>query len=161
MIEKFANLNEIEFNKLKAAIAQITILIAGADGKIDKEEAEWAKKVTEIRSYKMHKDLKSYYQEVGKTYVGDMNAMLLELPTDYVEREKILISNLSDLNIILAKLDGPIGARLYQSFKSFANHVAKASGGFMGFFSVDSRESELIQLSMIKPIDALLTDEEE
>jgi hypothetical protein len=161
MIENFANLNEIEFNKLKAAIAQITILIAGADGKIDKEEAEWAKKVTEIRSYKMHNDIKPYYQEVGKTYVEDMNAMLQELPTDYLEREKILISNLSELNQILPKLDEQIAARLYQSFKSFANHVAKASGGFMGFFSVDSRESELMQLSMIKSIDALLTDEEE
>ena len=44
MIEKFEQLSENEFAKLKAAVAEITILIAGADGKIDKDEAAWAKK---------------------------------------------------------------------------------------------------------------------
>nr|HMP30526.1 hypothetical protein [Saprospiraceae bacterium] len=72
MIEKFSVLNEQEFQKLLSAVSEITILIAGADGKIDKEETTWAKKVAAIRTYKMHSDLLPFYQELGKSFANDL-----------------------------------------------------------------------------------------
>ena len=51
MIEGFSNINELQFEVTKDAIGWITVLIAGADGNIDKEETAWAEKLTKIRSY--------------------------------------------------------------------------------------------------------------
>ncbi len=159
MSEKFSHLSENEFDILKSAVALITILIAGADGEIDKEEAVWAKKVAEIRSYKMHADLKPFYQEAGKTFANDLENLIDELPGDVHAREQILSKKLSAVNSVLSKLDKETATRLYQSYKSFAKHVAKASGGFLGFFSVDSREKNLIELPMIHPFDAAMEEE--
>ena len=159
MSEKFSNLSEQEFNTLKNAIPAITIFIAGADGEIHKEETDWAKKVTEIRSYKMHADLKPFYQEVGKTFQNDLDTLIDELPGDAHAREQILSKRLSAVNSVLSKLDEETATRLYQSYKSFAKHVAKASGGFLGFFSVDTREKDLIELPMIHPFNAELEEE--
>lgn len=36
----------------------------------------------------------------------------------------------------MAQLDLPVGAHLYKSYITFAHHVAKATGGFLGFFSI-------------------------
>jgi hypothetical protein len=161
MIEKFAHLSEQEFEKLKSAISEITVLIAGADGHIDKEETSWAKKITEIRSYKMHADLLPYYQEVGKTFANDLERLIAELPQDTEDRQTKLVGSLTDLNTVLGRLDQNTGAKLYTSFQSFAKHVAKASGGFLGFLTIDAAEKELIELPMITPIVAIQEDEEE
>jgi tellurite resistance protein len=52
MSEYFKPLSENEKSELSDALALITVLIAGADGNFEKEELEWAEKVTHIRSYK-------------------------------------------------------------------------------------------------------------
>jgi hypothetical protein len=161
MIDKFAHLSDQEFEKLKSAISEITVLIAGADGNIDEEETSWAKKITEIRTYKMHANLLPYYQEVGKTFANDLEKLIAELPEDTMERQNKLVSSLSGLNAILSKLEQKTGAKLYESFKSFATHVAKASGGFLGFLTIDAAEKELIELPMINPIIVTQEDEEE
>jgi len=44
---------------------------------------------------------------------------------------------------------------------SFAEHIAKASGGIMGFFSVNAAEAKLIQLPMLHPIIYTPSQEEE
>ena len=60
---------------------------------------------------------------------------------------------LEKLNEILAKLPQDLGANLYKSFISFASHVAKSSGGVLGFFSVSEAEKSVIDLTMIAPIE--------
>ena len=51
------------------AVPLVTILIAGADGRIDTQELEWSKKLTEIRSY-AHDDpnIDEYYTLVGEHF---------------------------------------------------------------------------------------------
>ena len=53
MLEHFSNLNEDETKQLLDALPLITVLIAGADGNFEKDEMDWAEKVTHIRSYKL------------------------------------------------------------------------------------------------------------
>lgn len=161
MNQHFKHLSEAEYQKLKEAIANITIYIAGIDGKIDAEEMEWAQKVAEIRAYKMHKDLIEYYQEVGTDFEDKMNHILASYPEDYKERNVILENKLGELNPILASLDPKVGGRLYQSYLSFAQHVAKSSGGFLGFFSIGPEEKAVLDLPMLTPIAFEETDEEE
>ena len=53
------------------------------------------------------------------------------------------------LNPILEELPLQEAAILYKDFISFAKHVAKASGGFFGFFSVGPEEGKVIGLPML------------
>ncbi len=159
MLDNFTSIDEAEKKQLIDAIAQITILIAGADGTIDTAETAWASKLTKIRSYATEEMLQDYYKIVGKTFNDDLNALILSLPKDTDERTKVLAGKLTLLNDPLCKLPNAIGATLYTSFISFAKHVAEASGGFLRMWSVSGEEKKLMSLPMIEPIE--LIEEEE
>ena len=160
MTEYFKVLTEEEYGKLKDAIALITILIAGVDGEINHEEKEWAEKVTKIRSYKMSEDLVGFYQEVGKDFQENLDAFILAFPNSPEHRTKLIADRLTHLNPILAKLEPSVAYHLLKSYKSFAKHVAKASGGFLGFFAINKQEAALIGLPMINPIPYTPEEEE-
>jgi len=153
MIQGFENISENQFDVLKNAISWITILIAGADGKIDKEETDWAMKLTKIRSYANPNNLTPFYEEVGKEFTKNLEDLLVAVPQDTQKRNELLQRRLAETNEILAKLDNKIAYALYQSYISFAEHVAKQSGGFMGFFSISKEENVWIDLPMIDPIE--------
>lgn len=161
MTDQFNILKEDDLRILTDAVPLIAILIAGADGEIDDEELQWSKKVAHIRSYKMKADLKSFYTEVDKNYLGKLQHFIEVLPSGVTERTNIISEKLTEVNPIMAKLSPEVGAKLYKSFLSFADHVAKASGGVMGFFAVNKAEASLIGLPMIHPITFEHTDEEE
>ncbi len=146
------NLNTEEQQLLTDAIAYITVLVAGADGNIDPKEIAAAETVTEVRSFSYLEELRPYYDLVGQTYTEKLNELIEKLPTEVNERQQAISDELSKLNAILAKLDIHIGHVLYESFVSFAKHVAKASGGFLGSFSIGNEEKKVIELPMIDPI---------
>jgi hypothetical protein len=153
MIINNPDLTQEEINALVEAIADITILIGGADGKIDKNEIEWSEKVTQIRSYSLPENLQAFYQEVGKNFSDTLNGLITELPDDVEARTEILEGKLAALNPILAKLPQREGAELYHSYVSFAKHVAKASGGFLGFWSISYEESKFMGLPVLNKIE--------
>jgi hypothetical protein len=158
MENHFTALTDTEYQQLKDAIADITILIAGADGEIDKEETTWAKKLTHIRSYANSKVLHSFYEDVGAEFSEKLDKKIDSMSTNKEERTALISSNLNKLNPILAKLHPMIAAEMYQSYTSFAKHVAKASGGILGFFSISSEEQQLLDLDML---DEIIYSEEE
>ena len=153
MTEEYKVLSKEEYETLKNAISWITILVAGADNNIDPQETEWAEKLANIRAFSLDEELKSFYTDVGQDFHGKLHKMIDDMPDDREERQAILSENLSKLNSILAKLEPSVGALLYDSFVSFASHVAKASGGFLRFFSVSAEEKKVIKLDMIDPIE--------
>ena len=159
MIKGFESLNDREFNILKDAISQITVLIAGADGDIDQKETEWATKLTQIRSYNNPLHLNSFYEAVGVDFADKLSQLIESAPKDVKERTALLTRKLTEVNSVLSCLDNKLGAEMYNSYVSFAKHVAKASGGFLGMMSVSKEEAKLIDLSMIDPI--VWEDEEE
>jgi hypothetical protein len=153
MIEGFEALSTDEFEALKSGVSWITILIAGADGKIDMHEKEWAEKITKIRSYSLEGEMNNFYTQVGLDFSNRLNALIEELPDDTEARKSILTERLSSLNSIMLKLDNAVGADLYDSFLSFAKHVAKSSGGFLGMMSISSAEKALVGLDMLNKIE--------
>jgi len=159
MTEDFKILSDAEYDKLKNAISLITVYIAGADGEIDSNELEWAKKITDIRAYSAADELQNFYEDVGADYQERVDNYLQSL-SELKLRNQTAEQELSDLNPIMAKLDTKIGAKLYKSYISFAKHVAKASGGFLGFFSIGPAEKAVLDLEMITPI-VWVHDEEE
>ena len=151
MTEYFKVLSDAEFDQLKDAISLITVYIAGADGKINNDETKWAEKVTKIRSYSLPEVLAGFYEEVGVDFQERLENYISSL-TDLDTRNSTVSDKLTALNPILAKLSPNLGAALYKSYLSFAKHVAKASGGFLGFFSIGPDEAALLNLEMLTPI---------
>jgi len=155
MLDTFKGITEQEKRQLIEGIAKITILIAGADGTIDKHETSWASKLAKIRSYASNKRLNEFYGIVGKTFCKDLERMISTLPKDTAARTNELAMQLSQLNNLLAKLPFKIRLALYNSYTSFAKHVAEASGGFFRFLSISGEEKKLMSLPMLQPVGAV------
>jgi len=158
MSTKFKGITSEEYKSLKDAIALITILVAGADNNIDQEEKEWAEKLTRIRSYANDDTLHDFYNEVGETFSEDLEKYIEELPSDVSARNLEISRRLNSLNAPLSHVPNLIGAKLYQSYKSFAEHVAKSSGGVMRFFTISGEEKAVMGLDMLHEI--ILEEEE-
>lgn len=152
MIQQFEALNSEERELMFESIPLVTLLIAYADGKMDDEERSWAEKLTNIRSYSYHESLQEYYEKVGTHYQEKLDQLLTTLPEDNEQRMATISKKLAALNTVLPKLDEVFAWRYYQSLLSFAKHVAKASGGFLGWASISAAEKEVIGLEMINPI---------
>ncbi len=152
MDRPFKNISAGEYNQLKDSISLITILIAGADNNIDPKETEWAEKLARIRSYSLPDELKVFYQDVGENFHDRLHELLGEFSTDVLTRTSQIHTRLEELNPVLEKIHPEQGSIIYTSFLSFAKHVARASGGFLRFFSISSEEKALLNLEPITPI---------
>ena len=152
MIAEFEQLNKEEVILLTEAIPLITILIGGADGELDHQELDWAKKVAEIRTYNNPDRLNGYYKLVGESYDEKLKSYLKDLPTDVNERTEKISAILTNLDEIFPKLEEGYRKEIYDSLKSFAKHVAKASGGVLRYFNISKEEKDLVDLPMIKSI---------
>ncbi len=149
----FSNLSQTQSDQLKSAPSLITILVAGADGEIDHQELNWAEKLTKIRSFAdATESLNGFYAEVDASFSEDFELALKELPQELSQREMLISDKLAKLNKILASLDNATAYALYKSFVTFAEHIAKASGGFLRFGSISSQEKKWISLPMLNPI---------
>ena len=151
-INIFENLSQEQYNELKSSLPLITILIAGADGDIDAQELNWAEKLTHIRSYAQPDLLNHFYEDVEKGFHEELESLIQSMPSDIDTRQDQISKRLAGLNKIFALLPNEVAYGLYESLTSFAEHIAKASGGFLRFGSVSHEEKEWIDLPMITPI---------
>lgn len=152
MLTEFRNLSPDEQARMFDAIPLISVLIAGADGKLDERELSWAERMTDIRSFDNHSRLKAYYEILDDNIHERIQQTIASLPGSLAEREAEIINRLEPLNAILAKMPEPFGYLYYKSFKSFARHVAEAAGGFLRYFTVGPREAKLVDLPMLQPV---------
>jgi hypothetical protein len=161
MEDIYKSISKEDYQILKEAIPLITILIGGADGDIDLQERAWAEKVTRIRSYASEDEYLAYYEDVGLDFQKKLQQLLEELPADPHERTALISSRLEGLNPVLKKMEPKVGHQFYTEFLSFAEHVAKASGGFLGFWSIGPEEKKLIKLPMLQEIEYVESEDEE
>ena len=145
-------LNEEQIQTLIDSYAYITVLIAGADGEIDSSELEWGSKLANIRSYNDEYRLNDLFVEVEKSFQSKMESIMSKVPGGVANRYDWIKPNLEKVNDILDILDNANAFSIYRSLLSFAKHIAKADGGFLGFGSISSEEKKLIGLPMINEI---------
>jgi hypothetical protein len=150
MIPQFEDLSEDERELMYSLPIYVSVLIAGADGKIDAVEVKKAVSLSDIKKLKARKDLLDYYNHVSTDYEDKIKMTIANLPVGQKEREKILVDHLKSVNEVLKKIDKPFAIKLYASLKEIAKHIAEASGGVFGYMSVGYEESRLIDLKMIK-----------
>ncbi|MEM6321255.1 MAG: hypothetical protein AAF960_26595, partial [Bacteroidota bacterium] len=147
------HLAQEEQDLLLDTLPLVTVLIAGADGKIEVSETSWAEKLTDIRSYANEPELNSFYEKVHTNFSDRVSYLSKTIPAETDEGTQIIVDKLADLNPILAKLPHSIAAKLYKSLTSFAKHVARADGGFLKMWSISKEEKALIDLPMLTPIE--------
>ncbi len=148
----YKNLSAKEKQDLIDSIAYITVFIAQADEVINSDELESAKKLSVIRSYSVPRELREFYNEVGENFESKLEQVLAELPKDAQASFDFLSNKLASYNAILKKTDFVFAKALVKSWRSFAKHVAKTSGGIFGFLSIGKKEAEIIDLPMIDEI---------
>lgn len=150
MISQFEDLNQEELELMYSLPIYVSVLIAGADGKIDSTEIKKAVSLAGLKKKKARKDLLDYYNLVNVDYEDKIKMTIANLPSGHKEREKILIEDLKKANDIFPKINKAFATKLYASLKENAKHIAEASGGVFGYMSVGYEESRLIDLKMIK-----------
>lgn len=148
-MEQFSYLSKEEKEALIDAPALITALIAGTDKDVDGKEVDRGLDLMKWKSFRARPDLLDYYQEVSKDFPDRLNRVLRELPDKKEDRNPWVESRLGRLNAILPKLDKEFAEQLYASYRELARHIAEASGGILGYLSVNFEESRLIKLPMI------------
>ncbi len=141
-----------EIQTLKDSYAYIAVLIAGADGKINSKELTWAEKIVQIRSFSGDERLFHLHEEITKELPGKIKEIIVSMPQDLATRNQQLTAEIEKLNPILASLDSFMGNYLYKGYLSFAERIAKSTGGFLSFFSIAPGEKKWIKLPMIHSI---------
>ncbi len=150
MIEAFKSLSKEEQEYLLKVPVMIAILVAGVDDDIDNRELESAKKWAQYKRITSDPLLIPYYELVYKHFEENMELLLSNYPSQASLRNPIISKQLEKMNEILPKLDREFAAALYKSLKDYAKYIAKASGGFLGYFRVSPEEKEVLDLPMIK-----------
>ncbi len=148
MLTEFKNLNEQEINLLLMAPALVTVLIAGAEGEIDKKETDWGTKIAHFRA-SQPSTLQTYYQEVDKNFNSTLKEIIEAMPEDVPERSGKINHELSKLNDILKKLNVSYARDFYKSMRSLSKQVAQASGGVWGYGSISPEEQRYLNLEVI------------
>lgn len=151
MVSQLALLNDEEQTLMLNIPALITVLIAGSDQDISKKEIDWAEKTISFRSRKEGSVLQDYYYEVSKFIDDSIKQFINELPEDVSKRTLEIGEILYKVNAIWPKIDYDFAKALYDSFLTYAEQVAQASGGILGSSAVSPEEKELMKLSMINP----------
>lgn len=149
MIKDFEKLREDEIEVLLNAPVHVAILIAGADGEIDKKERQEAIEISRSKQSRARERLVEYYQMVGESFEQRFNDLIGALPADAEKRTAAITTELRKLNFILPKTEKNFAVELHSSLKDLAKKIAEASGGVLGYLSVSFEESKLMELRMI------------
>jgi len=149
MLKSISRLTDTEIEELYLIPIWISILIAGADNKIDHTEVKTAIKTANEKREKGNELILDYYDNVAKKFEVNLKGYLTLLPEDNEKRVDFLIKKLERVNYFFSNLEKDIAYQLYLSFRDFANKIAHASGGIFGILSVSFAESKYIDLKMI------------
>jgi hypothetical protein len=150
MIPEFEPLREDEREVILKAPVYVAILIAGADGKIDKTERKEAIEVARNKQSRSREQLSELYKLVGADFESNFTKLEAELPSGTEERITAITTELRKLNFILPKMNKNFAVKFHASLKDLAKKIAEASGGVLGYLSVSYEESQLMELKMIK-----------
>lgn len=143
------NLSEDEIAELHLIPVWISILIAGADNKIDKNEFNKSIQIANQKQKTENHLIIDYYKTVAAKFAVNLKGYIALMPKDKAERVDFLLKKLKRVNYFFPKLEKDFSCQLYLSFRDFAYKVAHASGGFFGLLSVSFAESQYIDLKMM------------
>lgn len=147
MIREFERLNENETELMLKAPVLVCILIAGADGTIDRKEIKEAIAQTRRKNVSI---LSAYLEEVSQDFEDKLKVLIQSYPYESTQRTPIIINELHQLNAIWSKIDKGFSVQFYQMLRGLAEKIAGSSGGLWGLKTVDNEEAKYLHLPMVK-----------
>jgi hypothetical protein len=148
MIKEFRNLDAQESEILLKAPVLVCILIAGADGKIDRKEIH---KAISLASQKRETQgvLSSYFQEVFYDFEDKLKIVIQSYPHDAAQRNPLVVAELTAVGNLFSRLDATFAKNYYEMLLELAGKIATSSGGWLGLKSIGPQEALYVKLPMI------------
>ena len=147
MITEFGKLTDSEIDLMLKAPVLVCILIAGADGDIDKKEIKEAIVLTQRKT---NPALTGYLREVSQDFEDKLKVLIQSYPHATVERAASIMAELGQLDTVFAKMDRRLAAQIYEMLKQLAAKIAASSGGIWGMNTVTEEEAKYLDLSVIQ-----------
>jgi hypothetical protein len=148
MILEFRDLTDGEQDLVLRAPVLVCILIAGADGNIDRKEIKEA--ISVVSEKKVRSVLNGYFQVIAEDFEDKLKILIQSYPYESTQRNPLIIQELAELNTVWKKLGTEFSKALYETLKELATRVASSSGGMFGLRKIDQEEAKLIPLPMLK-----------
>jgi hypothetical protein len=150
MVPELKKLTADELEMLIKAPLLVSILIAGADGQIDKSEIRGAIN-TARKKAQSGSSLKTFYESVAEDFEDKLKVLIQSYPSNPTARCAQIENELTTLNNLFTKVDSQFAQDIYGSLKNLAMNTAKSSGGFLGFgSSIGPEEAKYVELPMIQ-----------
>jgi len=146
MIREFEKLTDSEIDLMLKAPVLVCILIAGADGNIDKKEIKEAILLTQKKT---NATLAGYLNEVSQDFEDKLKVLIQSYPHTPAERAVAIMKELGQLDAVFTKIDRHFAAQIYQMLKQLASKIASSSGGIWGMNTVTDEEAKYLDLSAI------------
>jgi len=150
MIPQFDRLSQEEQEFMYKAPILVSILIAGADGDIDRSEIREGLAQAKKRNRNASMELMDLYRQISEDFEDKLKIVLRNYPLEASQRNSLISEELTRLNSLFSKLDKSFANQYYKSICDIAMKVAKSSGGLLGMKSVGSAEARYVKLPMIK-----------
>jgi hypothetical protein len=149
MIRPFERLLQDEQEFMYKAPVLVAILIAGADGDIDRNEIKEGMTQAKKRQKNASLELMELYKEISEDFEDKLKIVLQSYPVEATQRNSLIAEELSRLNSIFTKLEKGFATQYYQSICDLALKIAQSSGGLLGMKSIGAAEARYVKLPMI------------
>ena len=150
MIPELDRLSGSEVELVYKTPMLVCILIAGADGKIDRKEINQAMIFAEKKQRRSLSSVSVLFREISKDFEDKLMSLIQGYPYEATQRNPLIVEELTEINQILRKVDPAFAVEYYKTLLGIAESIATSSGGLLGYNSIGSEEARFIKLSMIK-----------
>jgi hypothetical protein len=150
MVPELDRLSGSEVELIYKTPVLVCILIAGADGKIDKKEIKQAMSFAEKKHRRSLSSVSVLFKEISTDFEDKLKSLIQSYPYEATQRNPLIVEELGSINQILRKLNPSFSQEYYNTLLSIAESIATSSGGLLGYNSIGSEEARYIRLSMIK-----------
>src|SRR5437879_4028338 len=113
MIPPLDSLTTEEQEFMHKAPILVCILIAGADGDIDRDEIKGAMSQARKRQKNSSDSMTQLYSEIGEDFEDKLKVLLQYYPLEVSQRNPMLVEELGRLNQLLPKIDRDFSVQFY------------------------------------------------
>jgi hypothetical protein len=150
MVPELSKLTEPELELMYKAPLLVSVLIAGADGTIDRKEIAGAIRSVQKKQQFSVSSVAEFFKEISNDFEDKLKMIIQGYPYESTQRTPLLVADLAELNPVLAKIDPPFAAEFYQTLLVLADKIARSSGGLFGLRKVGEAEALYMQLPMLR-----------
>jgi hypothetical protein len=151
MVPELQKLSEAQAELVIKAPFLVCILIAGADGKIDKKEIKEAINIAQNK-HKKASQMQAFFKELATDFEDKLKILIQSYPYESTQRNPLIVAELAELNQCFSLLPFAFATEYYALLKDIAQGIASSSGGgLMGLGeSIAPEEAKYLHLPMIK-----------